>query len=268
LSSGYSGGWYWVSMNKWVEPDGGYASSSCHGYNGYTDPRSWHSQSWYANLCGPGSSEAIISNWNNNPNTYSGYYYYGYVASQGLHWLGYFFTIANEEMAYSTCPENSGQAPTWGTCVQTGANVINHEIGTPYYEVDWCAGSIPDYNCSNPSYSNWQHDVSFDMESAGVPLVDEVMTCSSGGQCLPGWPYRADHFQAISQYDPTDQLDKYGETGNAVDTCGSGYQAPAPGVYTNSKWQDPVTGAYFNEQSGWDYVSNQFHWQRSLRVVW
>jgi hypothetical protein len=62
----------------------------------------------------------------------------------------------------------------------------------------------------------------------------------------------------------TDQLDKYAETGNADDTCSSGY---APGAFTGT-WHDPVTSAYFNDNYGWDYVSNQFHWQRSRQLTW
>lgn len=108
-----------------------------------------------------------------------------------------------------------------------------------------------------------------DIENLATPLVEENWTCSTDGRCLPGWPYRVEHFQAISQYDPSQPLDKYGESGNAADTCGSGYQnVMAPGVYNNANWHDPITGAYFNEQSGWDYVSNQFHWQRADRLIW
>jgi hypothetical protein len=97
-----------------------------------------------------------------------------------------------------------------------------------------------------------------------VPLISEVMTCDNGTQCLAGWPYRVDHFQAISQYDPSDQLDKYGETGNAGDACQGGY---ARGAYTGV-WHDPHTGANFNDTSGWDYVSNYFHWERSRQLTW
>jgi hypothetical protein len=115
LTKGYSGGWYWVSMNKWIEPDGGSGSSCAHGYNGYTDARGYHGPLWCGNLCGPGASEAVISNWNSNPSTYTGYYYYGYIASQGLHWLGYILTVANEEMASTTCTENTvGRLPVHG----------------------------------------------------------------------------------------------------------------------------------------------------------
>lgn len=270
--SGYGNNWYWVSMNKWVEADGAIENQSCNGYNGWYDPRTSHVLAWYANLCGPGSSEAITTNWNSNYSTYNGYYYYGYVASQSLHHVGYFFTIASEDMANTTCPENNwANYPTyhytgWGTCDATLRDTINHEIGTTYYEIDWCAapsGTNP--NCSNPSYNDWVSDVDVDVASIGVPLVAEVMTCdTSNANCLPGWPYRADHFQAISQYDPTDKYDEYGETGNVDDACVNNY---APGAWTGN-WTDFWNGHVFSESSGWDRVTNYAHFERTRQLTW
>lgn len=264
MSSGYSGGWYWVSMNKWVEADGGCTSysscggGSCYGTaNGYTNPRTSEPAAYYYNMCGPGSSEAIISNWNSNPSTYSGYYYYGYVASQGLHWLGYMFTLANEE---------EGSCSNYTTCTSTEASIINHEIGSSYYQVDTCAGA--NATCSTNAYTEWKSDTNTDIASVGVPLVAEVETCNtSGGSCQAGWPYRADHFQAMSQYNPGAGQIEYGETGNAADTCYFGYGSGAPGAFTGS-WTDPTNGYTFNDSSGWNYATSYYQWTRSLDLVW
>jgi hypothetical protein len=173
-------------------------------------------------------------------------------------------------MANTTCPENmwSGYQYTgWGTCDDTLRNIINHEINTNWYNIDWCAGSVQNPNCSTPSFSNWTGDVGVDIEASGAPAIAEVMTCDvTQTKCLSGWNIRADHFQAISQYDPTDQLDKYGETGNAAsqNSCNNNY---VPGAWTGT-WNDPQTGANFNDNWGWDYVSNQFHWNQTREVTW
>ena len=94
------------------------------------------------------------------------------------------------------------------------------------------------------------------------------MTCDpSGGACQAGWPYRADHFQTIDQYNPSEGHIRYGETGNAADTCYFGYAAGAPGAFTGS-WFDPVANTTFSDSSGWNYASVSYQWSRSLDLIW
>lgn len=254
-------------MNKWVEADGGNsARSGCRGFNGYKDPLASHSGAWYGNLCGPGSSEAVISNWGSKPTTYNGSYATPKTVPTPY---AYMFELAHEELTYNICPEDTVNYATWGTCTQKEADIINHEIGfSGYYAPDWCAGAVGTRFCGSPSLAEWKKDVSYDIQGAGIALVDEVYTCdTSNSQCLPGWPQRADHFNAMSQYAPTGG-NKYGETGNAADACVlDDYGYAAPGAYSKSGWPDPNGGTY-KEQSGWDYVSNFFHWERSRDLIW
>lgn len=267
-SSGSSGGWWWVSMNKWVEADGGcstyntcsptndgYDHGNCYGTaNGYANPSVSEPAAYYYNKCGPGASEAIISHWNSKPSTWTGQYYTGYVANQGLNWLAYMFYLSDKEQ---TCG-------SYTTCDTTLANVINQEIGQTYYYLDSCGGSTS--SCG--SFSRFQSDVNNDIVTSKNPLVDFVETCySTGSQCQAGWPYAARHFQSISQVNPSAEQIEYGDTGNASDTCYFGWNNEAPGAFSGT-WTDPQSGSGYNDSSGWDYSGEYFQWERSWELIY
>jgi hypothetical protein len=261
--AGANGHWCWVSMRKKVEADGGYTDPADYGNcfgsdNGIADPRNSHSGTWYANLCGPGSSEAVISHWNSRPSKYSGYFYYGALKSAQDHWYAYLFSLASAEI---------GSGGTYTTSTVEETDWVNREIGhTGLYAPDYCASPQDRKGCTD-EFGTWEGDVSMDIDIFGYPLVNQVETCDRAqSNCLAGWPYRANHFQAISQDDLTDSWVKYGESANAVDTCGSGWADKAPGDYSGS-FTDPDTHHVFTDNHGWDTDSQQFQFDRSLDLI-
>ena len=222
----------------------------------YSNPLYRKPAAYYYNMCGPGSSETVVSGWNSKPGTYSGTYWTGYIQSQGLRWLGYMFYLADTEEV----PSQNYNTPNTNEI-----NTINSEIGTPYYVEDDCAGAK---GGSCDAYSRWQSDVDYDIQSASRPLVAEVYTCNTSGQaCMPGWPYRADHFEATIGYNPGSQLDTYFETGSSADTCYFNYTSPAPDAYSGT-WTDPQNGQQFSEGSGIDTTSSQYLWNRTYSLIW
>lgn len=152
----------------------------------------WVSES--QNWCGPGSTAAVIGNWNSRPQTFSDPTY-GSGGQGYLTWLAKHGVAGIGPMVVTN--PSTGLPITYDT---TERNTLNNQTNSLFYVIQNPVGNLTNFI----AYIN----ADLNPNSGQHPLVSIVKT--SG---LPGWAtYQVDHYQVIAAFDDASNYIQFGDT--------------------------------------------------------
>lgn len=147
-----------------------------------------------ANWCGPGSTTAVVSNWNSKPQNYPGgaVAYMTWLARTGVPGIGPMVVTGS-----------NGKPITYDTTLQA---TVNNEIGSTFYFIKTGVGGT----------SNFASYLYSDLGASGHPVFSVVQ--ANG---LPGWiGYSVAHYQWIISFDDGANYIDYGDSAGPNATTG------------------------------------------------
>ena len=144
------------------------------------------SQNW----CGPGSTTAVVTNWNNLPYNYSGSWgtgptaYMTWLAREGVSGIGPMVVIGSD-----------GKPITYDTTLRA---TVNNQIGSTFYFIRTGVGGV----------TNFVTYLLSDICNSGHPLFTVVWTAG-----LPSWgSYGVAHYQWINSFNDGGNFIQYGDS--------------------------------------------------------
>jgi hypothetical protein len=156
--------------------------------SGYVSTGIWmepQNEAGSENWCGPGSTTAVVSNWNSKPNAYpgGGQSYMTWLARTGVPGIGPMVVTSG------------GRPITYDTTLR---DTVNNEIGQPFYFVKTGVGGT----------ANFASYLYADLGAYGRPLFTVVQTNG-----LPGWiGYSVAHYQWVRSFDNGANYISYGDS--------------------------------------------------------